>query len=500
MNESLIEIESDRGKRYAREGESAEFEYAELNRAEDVLIPIDSRSIEHQAQQDLWRERMMLPGGIARRDYEAPGSPATLVQRSPNDPQPWEISGGQSVEPEPFSYVLEEEPEEFNQSHMSGTSVRVDQAGQVEAIEDPEIYEDWQIANAREVAQIRATAAAVRNQRLSGAGFMSADTEMSLYEFGMGGPGKFDAYSSAFGEYQKIGFTSGYSIGLVNTLAGSADFFYALLIGFMFGGPMGMAAAAAYLSLEERRSFRELNSPLLLAQRLRFLELLFMADGSPPRTAALIDAFQSGDKAGQHAAFITVIVAELAAGSKGVSLLRRGPAMRSSLQRLIGKMSNSTRRRFRTQRRRFFPSDAQKRAFERRERRKAQFIFDSRTGQFHEVLSGRFVSPRNLPWPDNGGFVKAKAMTVQPGTILDRFGKPTGRFLGEPGATISQRGMAPGVEKLPYTRYRVLKPFKAQVGPAAPVPEFGAVGGATQYLPPKSAGQLVAEGFLEVIP
>jgi hypothetical protein len=48
-----------------------------------------------------------------------------------------------------------------------------------------------------------------------------------------------------------------------------------------------------------------------------------------------------------------------------------------------------------------------------------------------------------------------------------------------------------------YTQYRVLKPLEAQVGPAAPVSEFGASGGATQYLPGRTIDQLIKDGYLE---
>ncbi|NJL18586.1 MAG: TNT domain-containing protein [Nitrospira sp.] len=71
--------------------------------------------------------------------------------------------------------------------------------------------------------------------------------------------------------------------------------------------------------------------------------------------------------------------------------------------------------------------------------------------------------------------------------------------MGEPGATASQRGMARGSEGMPYTQYRVLKPFEALVGPASPVPAFGATGGATQYLTNRTIQQLLREGYLEVI-
>ena len=64
---------------------------------------------------------------------------------------------------------------------------------------------------------------------------------------------------------------------------------------------------------------------------------------------------------------------------------------------------------------------------------------------------------------------------------------------------MSQRGMAIGTDAMPYTKYRVLKPFDAQIGPAAGVPEFGATGGANQYLTGKSIQWLLDNGFLEVV-
>jgi len=82
---------------------------------------------------------------------------------------------------------------------------------------------------------------------------------------------------------------------------------------------------------------------------------------------------------------------------------------------------------------------------------------------------------------------------------VDRYGNPSGRFLGEPGSTISQRGMALGSEGMPYTQYQVIKPFEAQVGPAAAVPKFGASGGATQYLPSRTIQQLIDDGYLKLL-
>jgi hypothetical protein len=88
---------------------------------------------------------------------------------------------------------------------------------------------------------------------------------------------------------------------------------------------------------------------------------------------------------------------------------------------------------------------------------------------------------------------------IQPGKILDRLGKESGRFFNEPHATISERGMAMGSEDLPYRQYRVVKPIEMRVCIAGSAPHFGASGGATQYVSTLSAKQLVEEGYLEFI-
>lgn len=129
----------------------------------------------------------------------------------------------------------------------------------------------------------------------------------------------------------------------------------------------------------------------------------------------------------------------------------------------------------------------------------AKYVFDAKVGRFRSLETGKFVAARDLPWPSNAGFAKSWKQTIKPGTVLDRYGSPTGRFFGEPGASVSQRGMAQGTQNLPYTQYRVLKPFDAQVGPAAPVPAFGAEGGAMQYLPGRTVQQLLDDGFLEIL-
>lgn len=73
-----------------------------------------------------------------------------------------------------------------------------------------------------------------------------------------------------------------------------------------------------------------------------------------------------------------------------------------------------------------------------------------------------------------------QAGVSQPKAVIDRLGKLSGRYAGEPGASISARGMPPGSGDLPYTKFEVLKPIPMEYGPASGVPKFAAKGGATQ--------------------
>lgn len=129
----------------------------------------------------------------------------------------------------------------------------------------------------------------------------------------------------------------------------------------------------------------------------------------------------------------------------------------------------------------------------------AAYRYDATTGRYRDQKTGRFVSPRTLPYPPNDGFASFTDTVLQPGIILDRYGRPTGRFAGMPGDSISQRGLPPGTDDLPYTKYVVLKPIPAKVGPVAEVEPFGAQGGGTQYLFKKPIADLVREGALKEI-
>ena len=131
---------------------------------------------------------------------------------------------------------------------------------------------------------------------------------------------------------------------------------------------------------------------------------------------------------------------------------------------------------------------------------RARYVFDAKAGRYRDMTTGRFAAARDLPWPGNRGFITRKPGMLKPGTIIDRYGPSAGRFAGKPGSTVSQRGMAAGSESMSYARYQVMKPLSAEIGPAAPVPAFGAEGGATQYLFGHSIDELIKQGYLKLLP
>jgi len=143
-----------------------------------------------------------------------------------------------------------------------------------------------------------------------------------------------------------------------------------------------------------------------------------------------------------------------------------------------------------------------------------KYVYDAKAGRYRNTKTGQFVAAQNLPWPKNHGFVDGTRApnTLKPGTIVDRYGElrrnkdtgrleEMGRFLGNPGATVSQRGMASGAENMRYTRYEVVESIPVDSGIAAPVPGLNAQGGATQHYTGKMTVQnLLDGGFLKVLP
>ncbi len=129
-----------------------------------------------------------------------------------------------------------------------------------------------------------------------------------------------------------------------------------------------------------------------------------------------------------------------------------------------------------------------------------RYVYDETTGNYLDLVDGKFVAARNIPWPSPNGFaIDPVDTTLSMGTIIDRYGPLTGRFAGEPGTSIFERGMAIGSQDMPYTQLRVIKPFTVPAGPAAPVPEFGATGGGTQYFFSDGIQWWIDNGYLEIV-
>jgi hypothetical protein len=131
---------------------------------------------------------------------------------------------------------------------------------------------------------------------------------------------------------------------------------------------------------------------------------------------------------------------------------------------------------------------------------KARYIYDPGVRRYRDTQTGRFVAQRDLPYPPNRGFTSSVRGTMKKGMIVERYGSSSGRYAGEPGVMVSELGLPPGSEALPHARYRVRKPFEAEIGPAAPVPDFAATGGATQYRFDVPVEELVKQGYLELVP
>ncbi|RKS05490.1 uncharacterized protein DUF4237 [Nocardiopsis sp. Huas11] len=106
-------------------------------------------------------------------------------------------------------------------------------------------------------------------------------------------------------------------------------------------------------------------------------------------------------------------------------------------------------------------------------------------------------------YPEHDGFVVVdgepvnERRTLEPGTMLDRFGSPRGTFLAPAGAPFAERALPPdslntwpGGAEHNYHCYEVLADVAALVGPIAP--HFEQPGGGEQLLVP--AGELPEAG------
>ena len=112
--------------------------------------------------------------------------------------------------------------------------------------------------------------------------------------------------------------------------------------------------------------------------------------------------------------------------------------------------------------------------------------------------------PTDYRWPDKdtqpNGFDSPEERhpaVIEPGSVIDRFGKADGRFLSPPGTPYDQRGLPPQNLDDGYHQYQVLKPIPVWAGKIAPA--MGQPGGGIQYLSPTTVADLVMTGHLKEI-
>jgi hypothetical protein len=101
-------------------------------------------------------------------------------------------------------------------------------------------------------------------------------------------------------------------------------------------------------------------------------------------------------------------------------------------------------------------------------------------------------------FPQRDGFAgRPKAIVLRAGTVIDRFGQPTGNFLAPADASYMGRAVPYDRLKMPYYRYEVVKPLRVQAGKAAPW--FDQPGGGMQYKTSERVQVLVERGYLRQI-
>lgn len=94
-----------------------------------------------------------------------------------------------------------------------------------------------------------------------------------------------------------------------------------------------------------------------------------------------------------------------------------------------------------------------------------------------------YNSDMSAKWPSNGGFTHpltdSDIITLQPGTVIDRYGYAGGSYLSPINTPYKARAVEPGTISKPYNVYVVKEPIRVYAGEVAPW--FGMPGGGTQY-------------------
>ncbi|EUJ43286.1 hypothetical protein PRIP_13199 [Listeria riparia FSL S10-1204] len=110
----------------------------------------------------------------------------------------------------------------------------------------------------------------------------------------------------------------------------------------------------------------------------------------------------------------------------------------------------------------------------------------------------------NINWPPNNGFAATpKDTVIKEGSLLDRYGEPSGEFFSPKDVPYEMRALALHSDEANYYVYRVREDFQVKGGTAAPW--FDRPGGGTQYIKyhsngkPYTMNELVKEGFIKSV-
>jgi Tuberculosis necrotizing toxin len=105
------------------------------------------------------------------------------------------------------------------------------------------------------------------------------------------------------------------------------------------------------------------------------------------------------------------------------------------------------------------------------------------------------LSAEWLRWPPNDGCAGVESTeTLQPGTIIDRYGSENGSYFASPGTPYAARALSYDPAKSPYNAYVVRKPLEVEECTTAPW--FGEPGGGIQFKAAEPALRLKSEGII----
>ena len=101
--------------------------------------------------------------------------------------------------------------------------------------------------------------------------------------------------------------------------------------------------------------------------------------------------------------------------------------------------------------------------------------------------------------PDDGGVPGThQTVTLEPGTVFDRYGSPEGTYTSPEGTPYDARSLAYSENPNAYHKYEVLKPLDSVVM-AEVAPAFGCEGGGTQYHMPLNMRELIELGYIKEV-